>query len=135
MFIDSILTPVSITYCGQEYIKDTPDFLNKLKDMEPQLCAPGVSLFTLDVKALYPSIDPNILPESVEAALDTVTDFSQARKLFIIELVKFSVQNKVVHYRKSWLVSTGASESVCLANIYLKWVLIKFFVKYPIYKS
>ena len=41
LFIDSILTPVSVTYCGQEYIKDTPDFLNKLKDMEPQLCAQG----------------------------------------------------------------------------------------------
>ena len=107
--------------------------------MEPQLCAPGVTLFTLDVKALYPSIDPNILPEAVAAALDIVTNFSPARKKFIIELVKFSVENGVVHYRDHWFESilgipTGASDSVCLANIYLKWVLMKFFIKYPIYK-
>ena len=140
LFLDSILTPVSISYCGSEYLKDTPHFLNKLIDMEPKLCAAGVSLFTLDVKALYPSINPNWLPHAVESALDIVTDFSITRKKFIVDLVKFSINNGVTHYRGDWFLSiqgipTGASDSVCLANIYMRWVLIKFFVKYPHFKE
>ena len=140
LFIDSILTPVSISYCGHEYLKDTPDFLNKLIEVETKLCSPGVSLFTLDVKALYPSIDPNLLPDAVESALSIVTNFSTERKKFIIDLIKFNINNGVTHYRSNWFKSikgipTGASDSVCLANIYMKWVLIKFFAKYPLYKQ
>ena len=139
LFLDSILTPVSITYCGCEYIKDTPAFLNKLSVNEPELCAPGVSLFTLDVKALYPSINLDKLPLAVESALDAVTDFTPERKSFLIELAKFSINNGVTHYRSNWFksllgISTGASDSVSLANIYMKWVLLQFFSKYPLYK-
>ena len=140
LFLDSVLTPVSVSYCGSEYLKDTPHFLNKLADYETQLCAPGVSLVTLDVKALYPSIDPNMLPFAVEAALDTVSDFSAERKKFIVDLVKFSINNGVTHYRGDWYLSilgipTGASDSVCLANIYMRWVLIKFFATFPHFKE
>ena len=121
-------------------MKDTPDFLLKLADIETKLCYPGTSLFTLDVKALYPSIDPNLLPDAIEAALSVVTDFSPQRKKFIIDLVKFNISNAVTHYRGDWFKSlmgipTGASDSVCLANIYMKWVLIKFFSKNPGFKQ
>ena len=80
LFLDSILTPPSISYCGSEYLKDNPDFLLKLADIETKLCYPGISLFTLDVKALYPSIDPNLLPDAIEAELSVVTNFSPRRK-------------------------------------------------------
>ena len=99
LFIDSILTPVSITYCGKEYIKDTPDFLKKISGIEAQLCNAGVQLFTLDVKALYPSIDPTYLPIAVETALGVVTNFSPDRIQFIVNLVKFNIANAVTHYR------------------------------------
>ena len=124
LFIDSILNPVAQEFCGKEYLKDTPDFLSKLAFYEEQLCRPGVQLFTLDVKALYPSINPVMLPSSVAAALDVVTDFNAERKNTIIELVNFSVSNAVVHYRDNWFkmlegIPTGGSDSVCLANIYI----------------
>ena len=140
LFLDSVLTPISIVYCGCEYIKDTPAFVNKIMVMEPKLCAPGVTLFTLDVKALYPSIDLNLLPNAVESALDLVTDFPVERKNFIVQAVKFSIGNGVTHYRGSWFQSilgipTGASDSVSLANIYMKWVLTQFFANNPIFKQ
>ena len=132
LFIDSVLNNVSKLYCGDEYIKDTSHFLQKLNAVEEKLCRPGVQLYTLDVKALYPSINPTYVPEAVQAALDTVTVLSEDRKKAIIELVVFSISNAVVHYRDRWYrmlegVPTGGSDSVCLANIYMKWVLIKFF--------
>ena len=138
--IDSILTPISQTYCGKEYIKDTPHFLSKLSEHEKDLCNPGVQLFTLDVKGLYPSINPHFLPDAVAAALDGVTDYSQERKNAILQLVIFNISNAVTHYRGEWFkaikgIPTGGSDSVCLANIYMKWVLLKFFSKNSVFKK
>ena len=140
LFIDSILTPVSIIYCGKEYLKDTTDFLNKLFLIEDKLCRPGVQLFTLDVKALYPSINPTLVPLAIESALRIITDFSDQRIQAIVDIVSFNITNAVTHYRGEWFKSvkglpTGGSDSVCIANIYMKWVLIQFFAKHPVYKS
>ena len=131
VYLDTVLSPISKQFCGKEYIKDTPDFLRKLDSHKDKLCAPGTSLFSLDVKALYPSINPKFLPNAVRMALDTVTTFTEKKKLMIIDLVKFSVSNACIHYRNNWFkmvegLPTGASDSVALANIYVKWVLILF---------
>ena len=131
VFIDAILNPIAKAFCGKQYLKDTPDFLRKLAKFEGDLCRPGVQLFTLDVKALYPNINPVYVPTAVEVALDVTTDFSTERKNMIINLVKFSISNATVHYRDCWYkmlegVPTGGSDSVCLANIYMKWVVMKF---------
>ena len=140
LFIDSILTPVSISYCGTEYLKDTPDFLKKILSFEAELCSTGVNLFSLDVKALYPSINPIHLPVAIETALGVVTNFSPDRIQFIVNLVKFNVSNAVTHYRGDWFkvlvgLPTGASDSVCLANIYMRWVLLNFFLTHPVHKK
>ena len=131
LFIDAILNPVAIEFCGSEYLKDTPDFLRKLLQFDKVLCEPGVQLFTLDVKALYPSINPKFVPSAVEMALDVVTQFTEKKKKMILKLVKFSISNACVHYRDEWYkmlegIPTGGSDSVCFANIYVKWVILKF---------
>ena len=131
VFIDSVLNPVAQSFCGKQFLKDTPDLLRKLAANEDLLCAPGAQLFTLDVKALYPSINPKYVPEAVQYALDVITNFSAARKASIIALVKFSISNACVHYRDKWYkmiegVPTGGSDSVVIANIYVKWVLLQF---------
>ena len=139
LFIDSILTPVAITYCGTNYLKDTSHFLKKISGFETELCAVNVKLFSLDVKALYPSIDPTHLPVAIETALGVVTNFSPDRIQFIVSLVKFNISNAVTHYRDTWYkalvgLPTGASDSVCLANIYMRWVILNFFSIHPVHK-
>ena len=131
VFLDAILNPVAQAFCSKQYLKGTTDFLQKLVQFEEVLVKPGVQLFSLDVKALYPSINPHFVPIAVEMALDVVTDFSKAKKKMVIEFVKFSISNACIHYRDRWYkmlegVPTGGSDSVCLANIYVKWVLLKF---------
>ena len=79
LFRESILTPVSITYCSTEFLKDTPHFLKKISDFETELCSINVKLFSVDVKALYPSIDPTYLPVAIETALRSCNQF-QSRK-------------------------------------------------------
>ena len=131
LFIDSLLNPIAQAFCGISYIKDTPDFLRKLAANKSTLSSSGVQLFTLDVKGLYPSINPDFVPNAIEYAIDIVTDFSEARKHMIVELVKFSISNACVHYRDVWYrmiegIPTGGSDSVVIANILVKWVIIKF---------
>ena len=46
-------------------------------------------------------------------------------------LVVFSISNACVHYRDKWYrmiegVPTGGSDSVVIANIYVKWVMLQF---------
>ena len=132
LFIDSVLTPISIAYCGKEYVKDTSHFLTKLISNEQSLIAPGVQLFTLDVKALYPSINPTFVPIAIREALDTCSNFHKEKIDSVVEIVDFNVKNAIVHYRDEWFrtckgISTGGSDLVCIANIFMKWVIIQFF--------
>ena len=131
VFIDSVLNPVAKSFCGKQFIKDTPDLLRKLAENENLLCANGSQLFTLDVKSLYPSINPTYVPMGIAYALDVATDFSAKRKKTIISLVEFSISNACVHYRDKWYrmkegIPTGGSDSVVIANIYVKWILLQF---------
>ena len=64
------LTNISRSYCEREFLLDTNDFLtqidefnNSLKNMK-KCERPKFHLCTLDVKALYPSIKPDIALES-----------------------------------------------------------------------
>ena len=56
------------------------------------MCSRYFSVY-VNVKALYPSINLDKLPQAVESALDAVTDFTPERKTFLIELAKFSINN------------------------------------------
>ena len=54
-------------------------------------------------------------------------------------MVKFNISNAVTHYRDTWYkalvgLPTGASDSVCLANIYMRWVILNFFSIHPVHK-
>ena len=93
VFIDSVLNPVAVAFCGKQFIKDTPDFLRKLNANEDLLCADGSQLFTLDVKSLYPSINTTFIPMAIAYALDVTTDLSAKRKKSIISLAEFSINN------------------------------------------
>ena len=68
---------------------------------------------------------------AIAYALDVTTDFSAKRKKSIISLVEFSINNACVHYRDNWYrmkegIPTGGSDSVVIANIYVKWTLLQF---------
>ena len=69
----NILTPVSSIYCSESLIKDSKDFLNKIMDIEETLAQQGITLFTVDVNKLYPSINTDILLKALEDALCTCT--------------------------------------------------------------
>ena len=68
--------------------------------------------------------------EALEDALRSCTEYSDDLINVVLPLVKFCLQNSVVHYRGKWFksedgVSTGGPESGSIANIYVKWMVDK----------
>ena len=80
-YVDQFLYPLAIKH--PSYIKDTPDFLDKLSSIKPD---PESLLFTLDVESLYTNIDNY-------AGLEAV------KKLFrIIQTLKDQPQRSLIYF-------------------------------------
>ena len=67
-WLSGILTPLSIEYCGEEYIRDSAHFLTKLNNQSYPPDKEGLC-FTVDVNKLYPSITETVVMESLDHAL------------------------------------------------------------------
>ena len=122
IFLSNVLSPVAENYCGTEYLKDTYHFLRTIDQNNDTLATSGVTLFSIDVHALYPSIQIPIVLDAIKDALNSCTEFTECRKLCIIELSKFCLESSAVQFRGEWFKSlkgiiTGGSASVPFANI------------------
>ena len=129
IFLDNILQPVVKKYCAGEIVKDTTSFLASMASLEESGAIGGCNFMgTLDVEALYPNIKIRYVQEAIRHALTSCTQYSTEHIDMIVELVNFSINNAVVHYRGGWYspkdgLPTGGSESGSIANIYVKWCL------------
>ena len=129
IFLDNLLQPVIKKYCAGEIVKDTTTFLSSLASIEESGAIRGCKLMgTLDVEALYPSIKISFVQEAIRHALISCTQYSTDHINMIVELVNFSINNAVIHYRGGWYshkegIPTGGSDSGSIANIYVKWCL------------
>ena len=91
---------------------------------------------TLDVDALYPSIQLDLAITALTDALHSVTAFSDDQISMIVQLVRFCIENSVVHYRGLWFklllgIPTGGPESGSIANIVVYYVLEKILLVDP----
>ena len=85
---------------------------------------------TLDVDALYPSIQLDLAINALSDALHSVTAFSREEIDMIIELARYCIEHSVVHYREKWFklllgLPTGGPESGSIANVVVYFVLEK----------
>ena len=130
-FLDNLLKPVVMEYCKNEVVKDSTEFITELRKIENDGTATTTNLIgTLDVDALYPSIQLNLAIEALRDALETASNFSSEEIAMIIELAELCINNSVVHYRGSWYriilgLPTGGPESGSIANIVVFYVLEK----------
>ena len=137
VFIDSLLKPVVQQYCHGELIKDSTDFLVELKEMESSGLTKRMNLIgTLDVDALYPSIQLNLAIEALTDALNSVTAFSSDQIDMIVSLARYCIEHSVVHYREKWYklllgIPTGGPESGSIANIVVYFALEKILLIDP----
>ena len=131
-WVSGILTPISVTYCQDEYIRDSAHFLSKLDSFpfpKTQLEESGLC-FTIDVNKLYPSLTEQLVLCALDDALST-SQLSFMRRALIKNATKLCLNNAFIHYRGIWVKSvlgipTGGPESSALANIAMRWFLLQF---------
>ena len=130
-WLDNILTPISMTFCEDEYLKDSTHFLKNL-DQHKDIFEKNL-IFSLDVKAMYPSLRKDVVLNALHYALesDVTPTIDENRKNATIEGATLCIENAVLFYRDVWYIShvgipTGGSESSSLANITLRYLLLLF---------
>ena len=97
-FIDHYLKPVSNLH--PSYLKDTPDFINKIRNIKVPTKA---LLITLDVDALYTNIDNTNGLKAVQDTFNLYPNPSRPDQQ-ILELLKLSLENNDFTFNKEWFL-------------------------------
>ena len=110
----------------KDLLVDTSDALRWLDHSNQEMNSEDkkeVKCFTFDFKSLYDSLDPTLVKEAVQYAMDTCRlDWSDELKKWILSLIDFSLRASVAKYNGIWWkqkngIPTGGSLCVQLANI------------------
>ena len=140
------MTQLSKEYCNNEFILDTSDFLSCIDEFNQQSKPhKNFLLFSIDVKALYPSIDVKLALEALSLALEKteLENFDDNLKQAIKQMTELTLNNTFVNYQgKSYKcikgIPTGGATSRQNADIFLHWMLfnspINLKEKIPLWK-
>ena len=125
-YTELILKDVVSKYCAPEMLKDSTSFIKFIEENRIMLEQSARYVCTLDVVALYPSIPKEQALLAVDHAL-SLAGIDDAKKTFVVSLIRFSFNNSVIHYRGNWYSSmkgipTGGPDSGSIANIFVKWL-------------
>ena len=137
IWLEHLLTPLSIIYGASEHIKDSSDFLKHLEDIKEagrneEWDWDNMVLFSVDIKALYPSIKFEFLVLALNHCFDKHTDWSNNVKIHLVELILYTLENQQIYWEHNFYtlrqgIPTGGKHSVPLANILLTFIMIYTF--------
>ena len=126
------LTDISREYCKSEYVLDTGDLIRNMENLNESksLQNENVHLFTLNVKALYPSIKPELTLQAIREVLAIDRTTKRNIKTAVAQFNELSFENSYVVYKDECYKSkvgipTGGSLSRQIADIFLHWDLIQ----------
>ena len=120
-------------FCA-DLLVDSSDALRWLENMNSSLAAEvkkSTKCFTFDFKALYDSLNPELVKEAMMYAMDTCRpEWTMELKNWLLSLIDFSLRAAVAKYGNAWYkqkngVPTGGSLCVQLANITVFYVMYK----------
>ena len=125
------LSELSRMYCGEEFILDSDHLLGQIDEIGGDLTT-GTRLFTLDVIALYPSIDPSLALEALDDALRVCRTphkvATTVRNFTVLILRESFVTFEGSVYKGVRGIPTGNCISRQIADITLHYLL---FIKLP----
>ena len=121
-FVDYYLQP--LTVCIPSYIRDTTDFLNKLRELPP--LPSGSLLVTLDVSSLYTNIPHVEGIKACEEALDTRPDQSLPTE-DLCHLIKLILTRNAFTFNEAfYLQQSGTAMGTRMAPSYANLFMGKF---------
>ena len=128
---ETYLKSLEKDFC-KDLLVDTSDALRWLNSANDTLSVDvkkSLKCFTFDFKALYDSLQPELVITAIQAAMDNCRpDWSPELKEWIISLIKFSLKASIAKYKDKWWkqkngIPTGGSLCVQLANITVFYVM------------
>ncbi|KAL5264455.1 hypothetical protein ACHWQZ_G005523 [Mnemiopsis leidyi] len=122
------LTKISRAYCGEEYILDTPHLLGQIEEFNREQTSGNLLLATLDVEALYPSINPQLALTAMTEAFVGDNSTAEGIKAALTDFTKLGFDESFVTFRGSCYkpligIPTGGCDSRQIADIFLHWLL------------
>ena len=131
-WLEHFLTPFSKSYGIFEYTKDTSTILQCIEDTnkkieEEQWNLIKATLFSIDVKALYPSVKLTHLKKALTESFQNWTDWSKTSITILVNIIMYTLENQQIRWNGSLYmlnqgIPTGAKHCVPLANIFLTFI-------------
>ena len=89
----------------------------------------NVTLFTIDVKALYPSVKYDLLELSLKKCFEVSTNWNSYNIDMLISIIMYTLSNQQILWNNLYHmlnqgIPTGAKHSVPLANIFLTFIIL-----------
>ena len=144
-WLEHFLTPLSNYYGKFELIKDSNDMLMELENIkvlvtENNLNWDDLLLFTIDVKALYPSVKFEYLSLALRNCFQTCTLWNDNIIDILIEIIIYTLSNQQLvwdsrYYMIDQGIPTGGKHSVPLANILLTYIMLNLLDSNPQFKA
>ena len=109
IWLGHLLTPLSIFYGNFEFIKDSGDFLAhldniKIKAVNDNWNWDDMVLFTIDVKALYPSVKFEYLCLALKHCFNKCTCWNNDVKESIIEIIIYTLKHQQIYWDNKYYV-------------------------------
>ena len=134
VWLENFLNPLAMHFGSFEYLKDSNDYLFHIETIKETSASENwdwsnVILFTVDVKALYPSICYDFLAEAIQYVFDTCTTWTPEVKALLIELIMYTLENQQLFWNDMFYIlnkgiPTGSKHAVPLANMFMSFILI-----------
>ena len=135
VWLESFLSPLARQYGSFEYLKDSNDFLICIDDTKTVAKAQHWAwdnhvLFTIDVKALYPSVKFVHLQKALMHAFTKCTVWPNEIKDTLIDMIIYTLENQQIRWDSKFYLlrqglPTGAKHSVPLANMFLTFIMLE----------
>ena len=119
---------------GPLNVKDSNDFLFHLEQTKDIALSENwnwddMIVFSIDVKALYPSVNFEFLEKAINNAFDTCTAWSTEVKDTLVALILHTLKRQQVrwngfYYMLNRGIPTGSKHAVPLANIFLTFIIL-----------
>ena len=132
-WLEHMLTPFSKEYGIFEYTKDTNSILQCIEEINSRIEEEDwdlkiATLFSVDVKALYPSVKLHHLKKALLESFEEFTDWSPTCIQILVNIIMYTLENQQIKWEEKLYmlnqgIPTGAKHCVPLANIFLTFII------------
>ena len=144
-WLEHFLTPLAKQFGLFEYTKDTTSILCNIEKLNDKVNSEHwdlskMTLFSIDVKALYPSIKFQHLRKALTVCFEKWTNWTQVTIFNLIDIIMYTMENQQIIWNGEYRllnqgIVTGAKHSVPLANILLSFIMLELIETDTVFKN